>query len=119
MASDLLVLARERAAGTGGRVSVDLIEIAHNAVDAVQRDPRQTPVHMEIRGSGVMIGDPASLERALLNLIANAAQHCERSVEIDVTDSTDALVVTVTDDGLGIPDHLIDNLFDDLPGVAI
>jgi signal transduction histidine kinase len=112
MASDLLVLARERAAGTGGRISVDLIEIAHNAVDAVQRDPRQTPVHMEIRGSGVMSGDPASLERALLNLIANAAQHCEHSVEIDVTDSTDALVITVTDDGPGIPDHLIDNLFD-------
>lgn len=112
MASDLLVLARERAAGSEGFVPVDLGAVGRAAATAVRRDPRQRAVQIQVSGNAWIIGDSDSLERALVNLIANSARFCKRSVEVAISESADAAVVTVADDGPGIPDHLIDNLFD-------
>jgi signal transduction histidine kinase len=112
MASDLLVLARERAAGTEGFVPVDLGAVGRAAAEAVRRDPRQRAVRIEVSGTASIVGDCDSLERALVNLIANAARYCDQSVRVTISQSDHAATVVVADDGPGIPDHLIDDMFD-------
>lgn len=111
MAADLLILARERAAGSMGHQPVDLATVAHGAAAQVRQDPRQGPVVIEVTGRGMVSGDPGSLERALQNVIANAARFCEELVTVEIVESAE-VTVTVVDDGPGIADHLIDTLFD-------
>ncbi len=112
MASDLLVLARERAAGTDSYVPVDLGSVAKAAVSAVRKDPGQRSVTIDVHGAGRIVGDADSLERALVNLISNSVRHCRGRVRVAIGNSGSAVEVTISDDGPGIPDHLLDTLFD-------
>lgn len=111
-AADLLVLARARASGREAFVPVDLGEVAQRAADVVQRDPRQRRVPINVGGSGLVRGDHDALQRALTNVIANAAHFCTTSVAVEIDRSSEHVAVTITDDGPGIPDHLLRSLFD-------
>jgi len=111
-AADLLVLARARAAGREAFVPVDLGEVARQAAAVVQRDPRQRRVPINVTGSGLVFGDPDGLQRAATNVIANAARFCTNSVVVEVGAVSEDVVMTITDDGPGIPDHLLGTLFD-------
>lgn len=57
--------------------------------------------------------DPAQMERALDNLILNALDHLPPggSVHIDANCCTEGFVILVNDDGPGIPEALLDQLF--------
>jgi signal transduction histidine kinase len=61
-------------------------------------------------------GDQAGLEQLFLNLIQNAAQALrpggKASIRVVVED--DAITVTVSDDGVGIPEDLQERVFDPL-----
>jgi two-component system OmpR family sensor kinase len=111
-AADLLVLARARVAGREAFVPVDLGKVAQRAAAVVRRDPRQRHVPITVRGSGLVLGDPDGLQRALTNVIANAARFCTTSVVVEVDASSEGVTTTITDDGPGIPDHLLSTLFD-------
>jgi signal transduction histidine kinase len=49
------------------------------------------------------VGDPAALRRVMDNLVANAVRHATSRVTLKVIRNLDRVVVTVTDDGPGIP----------------
>lgn len=49
------------------------------------------------------VGDPAALRRVVDNLVANAVRHATSRVTLKVIRNLDRVVVTVTDDGPGIP----------------
>lgn len=61
----------------------------------------------------VVVGDPAQLERVVLNLVTNAIKFTEDGgvVRARVEVSGDEVVLTVTDTGIGIPVEEQDNLF--------
>jgi hypothetical protein len=61
----------------------------------------------------VVVGDPAQLERVVLNLVSNAVKFTEDGgvVRARVEVSGDEVVLTVTDTGIGIPTEEQDNLF--------
>lgn len=61
----------------------------------------------------VVVGDPAQLERVVLNLVSNAIKFTEDGgvVRARVEVSGDEVVLTVTDTGIGIPTEEQDNLF--------
>ena len=61
----------------------------------------------------VGVGDPAQLERVVLNLVSNAIKFTEDGgvVRARVEVSGDEVVLTVTDTGIGIPTEEQDNLF--------
>jgi PAS domain S-box-containing protein len=69
------------------------------------------------RAQPVMIlGDRGELEQLFLNLLMNAheATPPQGTVTITVQDSTGHVTVSIADSGAGIPDELIDRIFDPL-----
>lgn len=51
------------------------------------------------------------LLQALINVLVNAIRYAENSIQITTVCSGDHMVVEIRDDGPGIPDEIIDNIF--------
>jgi len=109
---DLLVGARERARRTE-QVDNDLMEIVARVID--QHRAVNPSVHIVSSGPVELhLGiDGPSVQRALVNLVENAARFSPTGVpiEIDVVDGEEPIVM-VTDHGPGIPTDQIDAVFD-------
>jgi signal transduction histidine kinase len=112
LAEDLLALARleergqerseepgGRAPGTGG--PVDLAEL----VDGIPGRYAQAPVRVVADATAPcpVTGDADALRRMLVNLVDNAVRYARSQVTVAARRSGDAVLVTVTDDGPGIP----------------
>ncbi|WP_040502691.1 heavy metal sensor histidine kinase [Herbaspirillum sp. YR522] len=71
-------------------------------------------VEIVVCGSGRMSADPILLRRAIGNLVANAIRYtpAQGVVRVDARDLDDATVITVANPGIGIPDDLLDRVFD-------
>jgi signal transduction histidine kinase len=100
---DLLQLARSDARAVSLRrevvdLDVMLLRLAHR----VRADGR-VAVDATGIGSARVVGDGDLLARAVANVVDNATRHAARSVELDLTDRNGEAVLTVTDDGPGIP----------------
>ncbi|MCP4786285.1 MAG: HAMP domain-containing protein [Fuerstiella sp.] len=63
-------------------------------------------------GAVVARADAMMLERAIGNLIANAARFADKEVVIDATTDTNQAVITVDDDGCGIPESARERIFE-------
>ena len=57
-------------------------------------------------------GDPAQLRRLVRNLADNAARHADSTVSLGVAGADGAVVVTIGDDGDGVPAGERDRIFD-------
>lgn len=90
-----------RGGAAGGAVPVQLDEVALRAVDRAQRrDPaRRLEIDVEPAAEPV-VGDPAALERAVVNLLDNALKFSDGPVGLSVRERT----VTVSDHGPGLPE---------------
>ena len=111
LVDDLLLLARadEGDPGLRRREPVELTGLLHEAVPAGTR----VPVSVAPSGPLWTIGDRTALRRVLDNLVANAVRHATSTVDLAVARAApDRLVVTVTDDGPGIPAADRDRVFD-------
>ncbi|MFB9275953.1 sensor histidine kinase [Cohnella cellulosilytica] len=64
-----------------------------------------TPERLTVRA------DRDKLLQALLNVVANAARHARRSIELRVGTDQDQVVIAISDDGGGIPEELLPHLF--------
>ncbi len=94
LVDDLLLLARVGTAPSA-RGPLDLADLAADAV-AAARPGGVVPV---AAGTGAGWGDRTALTRVVRNLVDNAVRHAREAVTVTVTDG----VVTVDDDGTGIP----------------
>jgi signal transduction histidine kinase len=58
-------------------------------------------------------GDPGLLERLVINLVQNALAHAQETVRVSVSRGEDGqAVLTVDDDGPGVPEDRRDDIFD-------
>lgn len=80
------------------------------AVDAIRIDAR-----LEARGS-LVLGEPSRFQQVLMNLLSNArdavADQSDKRIEVRSQDRGDRLLVSVKDNGCGIPEEQIDKIFD-------
>jgi signal transduction histidine kinase len=116
LAEDLLLLARlDERAVTGGRgrnLPVDLPALVADVVsryEAAKADVTGAP------GQGpapLVTGDRDSLDRLLVNLIDNAVRYAGSQVTVAVCAEGEWAVLTVTDDGPGIPPGDAERAFD-------
>jgi two-component system, OmpR family, sensor kinase len=107
LAVNLLVLARTRSAGPPRPEPVELGDLSRRAAEAVARSRDGDSVPVEVTGSAQVRGDEDAIERAVLNLVENAARHADRRVDVAVSSDDDHAVVAVSDDGPGFPPELV------------
>lgn len=102
LVEDLLLLARADERGlTVRRRDVDLDDVASNEVGRLLRETTLT-VDADLAPTR-LLGDPGGLSRVLRNLLDNGARHASTRVEVRVYPQAGTAVLTVGDDGPGIP----------------
>jgi signal transduction histidine kinase len=110
LTDDLLLLARLDDARRPPRVPLDVGELAHE-VAARYPEPR-VPVTVVAAGPVEVEGVPGDLERVVTNLVDNALRHAASAVTVTVRAEASRAVVTVADDGPGIPAADRERVFD-------
>ncbi len=109
LVEDLLTLARvEDGSLALDRVSTDLRDAVRVCTDEVSHAAHQSRVTMRVLMPSepvLLVGDPAYLERLVLNLVSNAVKFTSAggSVEVSLTVSGDVAELNVKDTGMGIP----------------
>jgi signal transduction histidine kinase len=103
LVEDLLLLAR---ADEGGRAwhrkDVDLDDVASIELGRVSRES-SVAIDAELIPTR-LVGDPGGLSRVVRNLLENAVRHAASRVELRARPDGPNAVLTVADDGPGIPE---------------
>ena len=84
-------------------------------VDAELRASGGLELRLELRHEAHAFGDPLKTRQILLNLVRNAVHHASdvaSTIELSTTDDTDSVLITVSDDGAGVPDDVLGNLLE-------
>lgn len=89
---------------------VDLSAVASSALDMVPV-PEGTRVDVDLDGKRVL-ADPVRLDQILVNLLQNAFRYGGTHVRIEASPAGDAILLSVSDDGEGVPAPLVPRLFD-------
>lgn len=112
LVDDLLLLARadERDPGLRRREPVELTGLLTAA--AAGRVEARVPVTPPYVAPQWTEGDPVALRRVVDNLLNNACRHAATGVSMDVVRAGRRVLVTVTDDGPGIPQQDRARVFD-------
>lgn len=109
---DLLFLARDDQPGPAPTTLVDLDDVV---LEEVARLRPTTSVTLDASGvtAAPVRGSRGDLGRLVRNLLANAARHASARVEVSCTTGLDgAVLLTVVDDGPGIPPELHERAFE-------
>jgi two-component system, OmpR family, sensor histidine kinase MprB len=109
LVDDLVALSRDESAPAGELLPVDLSEVVDRAVERVRR--RGQGLHFDVEAEPwELIGDDAALERAITNLLDNAAKWSPPGGTVTVRLADGAL--TVADNGPGIADADLPHVFE-------
>ncbi|WP_421722717.1 CHASE2 domain-containing protein [Bacterioplanoides sp.] len=94
---------------------VDLYSVCQNAVDTLyeQAQEKGIEVGLEVDDDCWVSGNGDLLERVMMNLCSNAIKYSpeETRVSVTVARQGDSILVEVADQGPGIPEALLPNLF--------
>ncbi|MGN9841467.1 sensor histidine kinase [Nonomuraea sp. H19] len=107
---ELLMLARLDAGAVTQRRVVDICHMAEEQVR--RREGARVPILLDPCEPAPVHGSPVQLDRLLTNLLDNATRHAATRVEFSVVVEGDRVVVTVTDDGSGIPPQDRERVFE-------
>ncbi len=114
LVDDIFLLARLEAGAVELQLqSVDVTEIADEAIEVLRPTAQRLGVNVELQAPGSITTDtaPEALGRVMRNLIDNAIRHSESTVVVSLATSPD-LVVRVTDDGAGFPADFVGRAFE-------
>jgi signal transduction histidine kinase len=86
--------------------TADAVDLRPIVAEAVRRyDGARVPVVVEVTNAAPVRGRPQALERVLANLLDNAVRHATSVVEVTVATHEAHVLLTVSDDGPGIPEE--------------
>ncbi|KZB86115.1 ATP-binding protein [Amycolatopsis regifaucium] len=106
LVADLVLLGKLDNSGPERFSPVRLSEVVESGLSGRQG------VWVRVEGDPVVLGNRGRLERLLRNLVDNAQRHTRTGVEVAVSTVDDFCVLTVTDDGPGIPAGDRERVFD-------
>ncbi|GAA3612350.1 hypothetical protein GCM10022419_116670 [Nonomuraea rosea] len=92
--------------------SPQVIDVTSLVGEQVGRRACALPIHHDLEEGLLVSGVTSALTRLLGNLLDNAERHGESAVRVTVFGESDGVVVTVEDDGPGIPLPQRDRVFD-------
>ncbi len=103
----------------GMDIAPDMNTCAREVVQSLAATAQLKGISLEVVSSNEdtsfkVIGEAERLERVLYNLLANAIRHSEdgQKIEVHVRDDDGFIYCSVEDQGSGVPDQLVDSLFD-------
>ena len=115
LVEDLLLLAQLDSGRPLGRTEVDLTRVVLEAVaDAKIAGPGHR-WQLDLPDTSVtVVGDEHGLHQVVVNLLANARIHTSAgtTVTTSVRSTPDEVILTVTDDGSGVPDDIAAHVFE-------
>ena len=97
---------------------VDLRLVATEAADAVrpQAQGRNLELILDLAPEPLwVLGDATRLQQIQINLLSNAIKYTPRGGRVKLTaapDGNGAAIIRVSDNGAGIPSHMVDSVFD-------
>lgn len=106
-------LARARMAAGNREVLANIADVVERVVAVIVRTPDGSKLDWSVDIPRGQLGriDPDDLAEAIGNLVDNAARHAHRKVSICCRSNPGFVIITVADDGPGIPrEHLQDML---------
>lgn len=114
LVKDLLTLTR---LGQGERLHLadtDVAEIVRNAAADHRAIDPDRPVTVTGSAGATVNGDHERLHQVVSNLLSNARVHTPPGtpIEINVAEQNGSILISVTDDGPGIPESSLDHVFD-------
>jgi signal transduction histidine kinase len=114
LVADLLLLARADAGRVAPHTPVDLAEVVAEAAGELEPVAGDHQLSVSARPGAVMEGARDELHRLTLNLLENALRHTDpgTAVEATVERVNGEVVLSVEDDGPGIPPELHDKVFE-------
>ncbi|MBK3576080.1 HAMP domain-containing histidine kinase [Streptomyces sp. MBT65] len=113
LAEDLLLLARlDTRTPTADPDTVDLAALASRLTEQYPLAERPLTLTCDSSDPAPAHGDPDEYERLLRNLVDNAARHAAHRVQITVRNEDDWVVLTVHDDGPGVPAEDAERIFE-------
>ncbi|MCM2387853.1 sensor histidine kinase [Streptomyces albipurpureus] len=110
LAADLLLLARLDAGERPGQARLDLGALVRE--EASQRANDRIPVTVDAAVGLEVTGSRSQLVRVLGNLLDNAQRHADSSVTAVVREDGGDIVLTVEDDGDGVPEDERERIFE-------
>ncbi len=113
LAEDLLLLARldTRTPTADDSEPVDLTALASRLAEQHPLADRPLTLTCDDTVTAFALGNPDDCERLLRNLIDNAARHAAHRIQITLRDQDDQVVLTVHDDGPGVPPEDAERIF--------
>lgn len=90
---------------------IDLAASARRALESAPTPPHRS-VELAVPESLRAVADPDRLEQILVNLLTNAYRYGGSSISVEARSGSDGVLVTVADDGDGVPDELVPKLFE-------
>ncbi|MEM8484351.1 MAG: HAMP domain-containing sensor histidine kinase [Bacteroidota bacterium] len=103
----------------GTDIAPDLRSCAQEVVKSLQATASLKGIQVQLTDTTAtspfkVVGEAERLERVLYNLLANAIRHSAngQTVSVDVFDDGEFIHANVTDQGAGVPEDLIEGLFD-------
>lgn len=113
LAEDLLLLARlDTRTPTASPDTVDLTALASRLTEQYPRTERPLTLTCDSTAPAHVHGNPDEYERLLRNLVDNAARHAAHRIQITVRNEDDWVVLTVHDDGPGVPTEDAERIFE-------
>ena len=88
-----------------------LASVAERALDGVPAPPGKS-VAVDVPETVRVLADPSRLEQILVNLLTNAYRYGGRVIRLEARGAPAGVLVTVADDGEGVPDQLVPTLFE-------
>jgi signal transduction histidine kinase len=114
LVADLLLLARADAGRVAPHVPVDLSEVVAEAAGELEPVAGDHQISVAAPPGAVLEGARDELHRLTLNLLENALRHTDpgTAVEATVERRNGEVILSVEDDGPGIPPELHDKVFE-------
>jgi two-component system, OmpR family, sensor kinase len=114
LVEELLLLARLDEGRPLEHVTVDLSEVLVDAIGTARTVAPDYPTSLSMARVVTISGDPARLRQVIDNLIANVRTHTlpGTATQIDLSTDGDAAVITVSDNGQGMPQEQADRVFE-------
>ncbi|NNN29400.1 HAMP domain-containing histidine kinase [Streptomyces sp. S3(2020)] len=113
LTEDLLLLARlDTRTPEAGPETVDLAALASGLTEQHPLAEQSLTLTCDSTGPAPVHGNPGEYERLLRNLIDNAARHAAHRIQITVRNQDTWVVLTVHDDGPGVPTEDAERVFE-------